>query len=420
MPFMNSLSGRECAHLPPAVLGRTTKRLGSGALAVLVSLPVLAQPSQQALDIASKYLLVDTHIDVPYRLEDEWADVTNATESGDFDFPRAQAGGLDVPFMSIYIPASLEATGGGNALANKLIDSVEAMVGRAPDRFALAYSTRDVQRNFQAGRMSLAMGMENGTPIEGDLANLQHFFDRGIRYITLAHSKANHISDSSYDEHRLWGGLSPFGKELVADMNRLGIMIDVSHLSDAAAEQAIGLSVVPVIASHSSVRRFTTDWERNMSDELIRALAAKGGVLQINFGSTFVSQVSHEYQQLLSEKRKRFMQDNGYTDSSDPAVEAFTEQYKEVLPFPFAGLEDVLVHFDHVVNLVGVEYVGIGSDYDGVGDSLPVGLKDAASYPNLIDGLLQRGYSEAQIAAIMGGNLMRVWAQVEAHALGAR
>ena len=361
----------------------------------------------RAQQLAQKHIIIDTHIDVPYRLHADWEDVTVATKRGEFDYPRARQGGLNAPFMSIYLPSSYEQSGGGYQLANQLIDSMEALVGRAPDKFAMAHDSKDVLAQFGSGKVSLALGMENGTPIEGKLENLQHFYNRGIRYITLAHSQSNHISDSSYDLRRRWQGLSPFGKELVVAMNNIGMMIDISHVSDAAFYQVMELSKVPVIASHSSLRKYTPGFERNMDDDMIKALAKNGGVVQINFGSSFVTQMANQYGAL----RKAAAKQAGVEDN-----EAFELEFRKKHPYPFATLDTVLDHIDHVVALVGIDYVGIGSDYDGVGDSLPVGLKDVASYPNLIAGLLQRGYSEADIAKILSGNLLRVWREVEAYA----
>lgn len=183
--------------------------------------------------------------------------MTQATADGDFDYPRAVQGGLNAPFMSIYVPASLDNSKASIQLANTLIDTVEAIVARAPDKFAIATTVADVRKQFTQGLISLPLGMENGSPIQGDLANLQHFYDRGIRYITLAHSQSNHISDSSYDIRKRWQGLSPFGKTLINQMNNLGMLIDISHVSDQAFCQVIELSRAPVIASHSSIRFFT-------------------------------------------------------------------------------------------------------------------------------------------------------------------
>jgi membrane dipeptidase len=363
--------------------------------------------AQRAQQLAQQHIIIDTHIDVPYRLHKDWEDVTVATKRGEFDYPRARAGGLNAPFMSIYIPASYERSGGGYQLANQLIDNMEALAGRAPDKFAMAYSTQDVLDQFGSAKVSLALGMENGTPIAGKLENLQHFYQRGIRYITLSHSESNHIADSSYDLRRRWNGLSPFGKELVVAMNNIGMMIDISHVSDDAFYQTVALSKVPVIASHSSLRSYTPGFERNMDDDMIKALAKNGGVVQINFGSSFVTQMANQYGAL----RKAAAKQAGVADDA-----AFELEFRKKNPYPFATLDTVLDHIDHVVKLVGINYVGIGSDYDGVGDSLPVGLKDVASYPNLIDGLLQRGYSEADIEKILSGNFLRVWREVEQYA----
>lgn len=367
-----------------------------------------ALQTSTAQQLAQQYIIIDTHIDVPYRLHKDWEDVTAATKRGEFDYPRAQAGGLNAPFMSIYIPASYERSGGGYQLANQLIDSMEALVGRAPDKFAMAYSTTDVLNQFGSGKVSLALGMENGTPINGKLENLQHFYQRGIRYITLSHSESNHIADSSYDLRRRWNGLSPFGKELVVAMNNIGMMIDISHVSDDAFYQAVEISKVPLIASHSSLRSYTPGFERNMDDSMIKALAKNGGVVQINFGSSFVTMMANQYGAL----RKAAAKHAGVPDD-----DAFELAFRQQHPYPFATLDTVLDHIDHVVKLVGIDYVGIGSDYDGVGDSLPIGLKDVASYPNLINGLLQRGYSNTDIEKILSGNLLRVWREVEQYAI---
>ena len=365
-----------------------------------------------ANEVAQKHLLVDTHIDVPYRLEEQWSDVSGATEDGDFDYVRAREGGLDIPFMSIYTPAESEEEGDSFELANRLIDRVEALVGRAPDKFAIVKTPAQAEQAGQRGLMGLAMGMENGSPLEGKLENVAFFKDRGVSYITLTHSLSNHISDSSYDEQRRWNGLSPFGRELVAEMNRQGVMIDISHVSDDAFWQVLELTRVPVIASHSSPRHFTPGWERNMSDEMIKALAENGGVIQINFGSSFLTQQGREWYDRMDDARTEFLEKNGFDEHGDEAEE-FGEKYREDHPFPFATLDDVVAAFQHVVELVGVEHVGIGSDFDGVGDSLPAGMKSVADYPNLIAELLRLEYSVEDVAAIMGGNLMRVWRAAE-------
>jgi membrane dipeptidase len=362
--------------------------------------------------LAHRIIIIDTHIDVPYRLWNKREDISGSTESGDFDYVRARKGGLDAPFFSIYVPASYEKTGGAKALADSLIDMVDSLVSASPGKFALASSIRQVKDNFKKGRMSILMGIENGSAIEGDLGNIGHFYERGVRYITLTHAEDNRICDSSYDTTRTWKGLSPFGRKVVAEMNRVGMMIDVSHVSDDAFYQVIALSKAPVIASHSCCRHFTPGFERNMDDDMIRKLAGKGGVIQINFGSTFLR---GDLNAKMDESRKaieKLLAAKGLKWHDREARE-YVKRYRKEHPIGFASVKDVADHIDHVVSLVGVEHVGLGSDFEGVGDTLPVGLKDVSGYPNLIYELLRRGYSEEDIAAICSGNLLRVWSQVE-------
>jgi membrane dipeptidase len=324
--------------------------------------------------LAQEVLIVDTHVDVPYRLREEMADISEATEGGDFDYPRAVAGGLNAPFMSIYIPASYQETGGAREVAEELIAMVRGFEAQWPEKFAVATSVADLHAHFDRGVMSLPMGIENGAAIEDDLDNVAYFYDQGIRYVTLTHATNNLICDSSYSTERQWDGLSPFGREVVAEMNRVGIMIDISHVSDDAFYEVLELSEAPVIASHSSCRKYTPGFERNMDDAMIRALADHDGVIQINFGSSFLRQDANRH------SYERFA-----------AVATFAKEQ---------GLEPG-------------DHVGIGSDFDGVGDSLPSGLKDVSFYPNLIYELLKRGYSDEDIGKIFGGNLIRVWSEVE-------
>lgn len=362
---------------------------------------------EQAQRLAQELIIVDTHVDVPYRLEKKMEDISQSTKTGDFDYPRAKAGGLNAPFMSIFIPARYQKTGGAKMFADSLIDMVEKFATDWPDKFAVATTPTDVITQFANGLISLPMGMENGAPIEGDLQNLQHFYDRGIRYITLTHGKYNHICDSSYDSDKHWNGLSPFGKEVVAEMNRLGIMIDISHVSDSTFYQVVKLTKAPLIASHSSCRHFTPDWERNMSDDMINLLAETGGVIQINFGSNFLS---GEYKEKMQIARD-YMTENNITDHHER--EQYQANYKRENNVKEADVTDVVAHIDRVVKLVGIDHVGIGSDYDGVGDTLPTSLKDVSGYPNLIEALLKSGYTEAEIKKICSENILRVWSEVE-------
>ncbi|MBS3823557.1 MAG: membrane dipeptidase, partial [Wenzhouxiangellaceae bacterium] len=341
------------------------------ALALPASVAAQDDLQQRAERLARDALIVDGHVDMPYRVYDEWADVSGEVPGNDFDAPRARAGGLNAPFMSIYLPAETEISGEAFALANRLIDLVEAQVARAPETFGIATSPAEVERLVATGRIALPLGMENGAAIAGDLGNLRHFHARGIRYITLAHSRSNHISDSSYDPVALWQGLSPFGEELVREMNRLGVMIDVSHISDQAFDAVMELTTAPVVATHSSARHFTPGFERNASDAIIEAIGVNGGVVMINFGSAFLTNEANQWQAKFSEARAHLMGQLGTDDRDHLQVTAYSEDYREQNPYPYADVGIVADHIERVIDIAGIDHVGLGSDYDGVGDSLP-------------------------------------------------
>jgi membrane dipeptidase len=377
--------------------------------------------------LAKRLIIADGHVDVPYRLREKLGpdgqpteDISQRTAAGDFDYPRAVEGGLDVPFMSIYVPAELQSTGGAKALADELIDMMEKIARESPGKFAMAHSVAQARRNTQEGKISFALGIENGAAIEDTLENVAHFHRRGVRYITLTHSQDNLLSDASYSTGKpTWNGLSPFGRQVVAEMNRQGIMVDVSHLSDDAIRQAVEVSQVPVIASHSSCRHFTPGFARNISDELIQAVARKGGVVMINFGSGFLTPAANAYIDEVRKAVTTFGTERGLKPDH-PDVKAFVETWMREHPAPYARVEDVADHIDHVVKLVGIDHVGLGSDFDGVGDSLPIGLKDVSQYPNLFRVLLERGYSEADLEKIASANVFRVWSEAETHAASQR
>jgi len=364
-----------------------------------------------ANELAAKYIITDGHIDIPYRLREKWEDISTRTLEGDFDYERAKEGGLDVPFMSIFVPSELQETGGSKDLADSLIDMIEGIVEDHPGKFALAYSVAEAVDNFNNGLISLPMGMENGSPIEGDLDNLSHFYERGIRYITLTHAKDNEICDSSYDTTRTWNGLSPFGIEVIKEMNRLGIMVDITHVSDSTFYQVMKITKAPAIASHSSCRAFTPGWERNMSDDMIKTLGENGGVIQINFGSTFLDSISKKQYDDNRAHISTWLEENEFTQQ-DSAAQVYIRSYSKEHPV-YSDVSLVVDHVDHVVKLAGIDHVGFGSDFDGVGDTLPEGLKDVSFYPNLIFHLLKRGYTEDEIEKICYRNVFRVWSGVE-------
>lgn len=365
---------------------------------------------QKAVKLSHDFLLIDTHIDLPDWLYDEWFDISRETDKGEIDYVRANEGGLNIPFMSIYTSPSLEGTGKSKIKADSMISLVHKIVATWHDKFCLISSTSEIDKNINQNKILLTMGMENGSPIEGNIKNLEEFYNKGIRYITLAHFKSNHICDSSTDPEKKWNGLSPFGEEVVKEMNRLGIMIDVSHISDSSFYDVINLSKAPVIASHSCCRFFVPGLERNMSDDMIKTLAEHNGVIQINFASFYLrNDIYQQYtngEKVVNEhlKQNNISGDNAWS---------YEKNYWKENPLASATVKDVADHIDHVKNLVGIDYVGLGSDYNGTGGMLPVGLEDVSEYPNLTYELLLRGYSDSDIKKVLGGNLLRVWQNVE-------
>jgi len=359
-------------------------------------------------------LLVDGHIDLPYRLNDFYENPADSTVGGDFDYPRARAGGLNAPFMSIYIPTHLQSNpSAATNRADALIDLVEQIAERHPDHFTLATSPTDVRRIASTEALALPMGMENGAGLGGDLDNLQHFYERGIRYITLTHGEHNRIGDSSYDDaDPRWNGLSPFGEKVVAEMNRLGIMVDLSHVTDSTAADVLARTQAPVIASHSSCRHFTPGWERNVNDKIIRGIADTGGVVMITFGSSFLRNEYRAQDDPIREQMNAHIDSMGWAPDSRDAI-VYEQSIRD--EHPIGTVEDVADHIDHAVDLVGVDHVGLGSDFDGV-FALPKGLQDASGYPNLVAELLRRDYTEEDIRKILGENVLRVWEDVEATA----
>lgn len=368
---------------------------------------------KKANELAHRFIMVDAHVDIPYRLMSKMEDITVRTPTGDFDYVRAKQGGLSAPFMSIYVPAGFQKTAGASKIyADSLIDLVEGLVRKSPDKFALAKTPDEVEANFKKGLISFPMGMENGSPIEDKLENVSHFYNRGVRYITLTHAEDNLICASSYNLNNKWNGLSLFGKQVVEEMNRVGIMIDVSHVSDKTIEQVLEISKAPVIASHSSCRKYTPTLIRNLSDDLIKKIAEKGGVIHVNFSSLFLNApASAAFLQARKDKNDWLLTNN--TTSKDPRFRAFSDEYDKAHPTHFSKLEDLADHIDHIKKLVGIDYVGLGSDFDGAGDTFPEGIKDVSQYPNLIAILLKRGYTEGDIAKICYQNTFRVWREVE-------
>lgn len=377
------------------------------------------QAPAAARQLAQDAIIVDTHIDAPGILLSRWADLGVEAPDREFDYPRAREGGLDVGFMAIYTSHGRDEAGTAKQHAHNQIDAVEALTARHPDKFAIVTSPGDVDALREGGRVLLAMGMENGGPLEDDLSLVEEFFDRGVRYIGLTHSGNNRLGDSSYPLERKWNGLSPFGREVVAEMNRLGMMVDVSHLSDDATRDVIEASTAPVIASHSGFRHFTPGFERNLSDELARAIADTGGVIQVPFGTMFLDGTAAGDIQAYFIAADDFTRRNAERQAAGEPLEdrgEFERAWAEAHPVPEITIEPLLDQIDYGVKLVGIDHIGLGSDFDGVGGDLPEGLRTVADFPNLVAGLQGRGYSDEDIRKILGGNMLRAWAEIEAAA----
>jgi membrane dipeptidase len=374
-----------------------------------------------AREIHDKVLTVDTHSDTPsLMLRREW-DIGERHEpgqrrSGKIDLPRMSEGGLDAEFFAVYIGQG-ERTPEGYARAREraslMLDAIHKMGEDYPQLVELATSPEDAYRLEKEGKRAAFIGMENGYPIGKDLSLVKEYYERGIRYITLCHSSDNDICDSSTDRRNPEdNGLSDFGKEVVAECNRLGIMVDVSHISDKSFFDVLEVTKAPVIASHSSVRTLC-DHPRNLSDEMLEALAANNGVIQICFVSSFVKKTkpNPEREKALAKLREKYgswseVKDENLREKMENEYMDIYEKYSEEK----ATVEDLVDHIDYVVKLIGVDHVGIGTDFDGGGGV--EGCDDVSELPNITKELLRRGYSEEDIQKIWGKNIMRVFRKV--------
>jgi membrane dipeptidase len=374
---------------------------------------------KKAQKIHEQVITVDTHCDTPWALLGSDFNIAekHSVPKSRVDLPRMKEGGLDAEFFAVFTgqkPRTEENYREAYNKANQMLDSIHSMVDRHSDLAELALTAGDASRIEKTGKRAIYIGMENGFPLDKDINRVQEFYNRGVRYITLCHSFHNDICDSSSDpgtpEHN---GLSEFGKKVVAEMNRLGMMIDVSHASDQSFFDAIKYSKAPVIASHSSVRP-VCNHDRNMSDEMLRALAKNGGVIQICLLDAYIRKpdTTKTGYKLGQNLKKTFR--TKYKTMTDTEKQKFSEQWEHVynnymddLP----NVKDVVNHIDYVKKLIGVDYVGIGSDFDGGGGL--AGCIDVSQFPNITYELLKRGYTEKEIKKIWGGNFLRVFSEVE-------
>ncbi|MCX6328246.1 MAG: dipeptidase [Bacteroidia bacterium] len=361
---------------------------------------------QMAQKICDNNIILDSHIDWPEWIIDSPEDISGRTTKGDFDLVRAKKGGLNAALSVAYIN-SVYGVDKGRIMIDSMLNLVRYYAKNYPDKFALALNPADVRKNFDKKLFSLIPCLENGSPISDNPGYLKFLKDQGIAYITLCHNKTNQISDSNFDQDRKWYGLSPLGSEVIKEMNRLGIMIDISHSTDSTVFQALRLSKAPVIATHSSCRYFTPGFERNLPDTLIKAIAKKNGVIMVNFGSFFLDSICMKNWIYLYDK----WQDSTKIDLSSKEGIDFTHEYGKTHKL-YSDSKQVVNHIDHIVKLVGIDYVGIGSDYDGIENAQPSDLLDVSSYPVIVFELLKRGYSEKDIKKILSGNFLRVWNDV--------
>lgn len=375
----------------------------------------------KAKEIHTKILTVDTHCDTPgYMVNGDW-DIGERHMPGEkgshqIDLPRMVEGGLDAVFFSVYASQE-ERTQDGYVWAREkarlMLDEIHKMGERYAHLVEVATSPEDAYRLQQEGKRAVFIGMENGYPIGKDLSMVNEYYKRGVRYITLCHSQDNDICDSSTDRFDTEDkGLSDFGKEVVAECNRLGIMVDVSHISDKSFYDVLKVTKSPVIASHSSVR-VLCDHPRNISDEMLKALASNGGVIQICFYSGFIKKQipSPERKEKLVKVREKYGSVSVVKD--EVLYKKMQEEYRKIwkrYPVEKANLKEVIDHIDYVVKLIGVDHVGIGTDFDGGGGVQ--NCDDVTEMPNITEELLRRGYSEEDIHKIWGGNLMRVFKKV--------
>jgi membrane dipeptidase len=377
--------------------------------------------SGKARQIHDSAIVVDTHADTPQRFLDENYDIgsTDPKDSGHISLDKARAGNLGAEFFSIWVEPK---TNQGHFAQHTLdlIDSVYLQAARHPDRMMMAFSVDDIERAHKEKKLAALMGIEGGHSIENDIHLLRDYYRLGVRYMTLSWSNTNEWADSSGDiddskvQHH--NGLTDFGKEVVLEMNRLGMLVDISHVADKTFWDAVATTKAPVIASHSSARALT-DHPRNMTDDMLRAVAKNGGVVQVNFFNAFIDD---NYRQAAEAQK----------DAREADVTAFTEQrraagqrvtYIEMdrierewaAKIPRPPLKSLIDHIDHIAKVAGVDHVGLGSDFDGVSGATPLGIDSAADLPKITQALLDRGYNADDIRKILGGNLLRVFREAE-------
>jgi membrane dipeptidase len=399
-----------------------TTRVALATVAVLVALPLAGstqsgtsvEVSARAKAIHERAIVVDSHDDTTQRLlYDTTFDIGVRNPNGNIDIPRMREGGLDALFFSIWVPSELT---GPPAVkrALDLIDAVKEAVRAHPDALMLATTADDVRQAAAAHKIAALMGMEGGHMIDDDLGVLRIYAALGVRYLTLTHFLNNDWADSSTDKP-VHNGLTPFGRDVVRELNRLGVMVDISHVADKTFFDVLEVTTAPVIASHSSCRAIANH-PRNMTDDMLRALAKNDGVIMINYHAAFLS----EEFRVASEKRSGDVvtamdalskKCGGNEACATIESERLDHEAMASGELPTVSWEKIIDHIDHAVKVAGVDHVGLGSDFDGA--TMPIGMEDVSKLPKITEALLERGYSESDIDKILGGNILRVMKQVE-------
>ena len=367
-------------------------------------------------------IVVDAHLDAPDQLADKWADLGVRGATPHFDLPRAAEGGLTAPFFSIYV-AGKYADNGAARRALHLIDITRRSVDAHPREMVLAAGVADIRAAKQAGKLAVLMGIEGGHAIEDSLAVLREMYRAGVRYMTLTHTNTNHWADSSgpFTEagldarrHAVHGGLNDFGRVVVKEMNRLGMIVDVSHVADATIDDVLAVSRAPVMASHSSCRAIS-GVTRNLTDDQIKQIAGKGGIVMINVASAFLDQKVFDWYKVWAGKLQPAIVKLRKDLARDPAQleAAISALWKQAGAPPRAQWTKAVEHIEHVIQVAGEDAVGLGTDFDGIEDP-PIGLEDVSLLPRLTEELLRRGHSEARVKKVLGESFLAFFARVEA------
>jgi membrane dipeptidase len=384
------------------------------AIPTLVLTQSTGQVSDRAKQLHDRAIVVDSHDDTTQRLVDDKTFKIEARDpKGNIDIPRMREGGLDALFFSIWVPSEVT----GPPAVKKAMDQIDAVREAArlhPNDFLLATTAADVRRAVAERKIAALMGMEGGHMIDDDMRLLRNYAALGVRYLTLTHFKNNNWADSSTDKPA-HNGLTAFGKDVVRELNRLGVMVDISHVADKTFYDALAVTTAPVIASHSSCRAIANH-PRNMTDDMLRALAKNGGVVMINYHAGFLSE---EFRVASEKKSGNIVAKMAAMSKKCGGNEACTTMEGERIDreammsgeLPKVGWEKIVEHIDHAVKVAGADHVGLGSDFDGA--TMPIGMEDASKLPKITDALLKKGYSEGDVQKILGGNILRVMEQVE-------